>query len=156
MEAFIYQDAKGNITARKVSDVTTSDLYIQAYCHSAKALRTFRKDRVLEYFDSLDSLDDRLIHHLANPPIAPPQKPKDTRLDVCFTGFKKDDKERLTALALDAGMVVRKGVTKSLSFLCGGYNAGPSKMEQARQQGVVVLDEAQFIGLLETGEIPDW
>ena len=55
----------------------------------------------------------------------------------------------------NADMVARKSVTVDLNFLCCGANAGPKKIEKAREQGVVVLSEEQFKTLLKTGEIPE-
>ena len=53
------------------------------------------------------------------------------------------------------GIVVRSTVKNNLNFLCCGYNAGPKKIEKARAQNVIALDEEQFVRLLETGEIPE-
>ncbi|WP_373506494.1 hypothetical protein [Thiocapsa sp.] len=74
---------------------------------------------------------------------------------MCFTGFKAQDKTELKRLAEDWGMVVRSVVASNLDFLCYGYNAGPMKMERARQQGVTILSEYQFRVMLETGEVPE-
>ena len=52
-------------------------------------------------------------------------------------------------------MTVRSSVTKQLNFICIGKNAGPKKMEAARKQGVVVLNENQFRVMVETGELPE-
>lgn len=82
--------------------------------------------------------------------------PKVNLFEVCFTGFKKDDKERLISLATDNKMSVRTSVTQNLQVLCCGYNAGPKKVDAARMKGVVILDESQFQLLVETGEVPDF
>ena len=58
-------------------------------------------------------------------------------------------------MAVEAGMQIRAGVTQNLDFLCGGYNAGPAKLEKSRHQGTTVLTESQFCSLIETGEVPD-
>ena len=76
-------------------------------------------------------------------------------LDICFTGFGKAEKAKLTELAEDAGMVVRQSVTVFLNFLCYGPNAGPKKMEKARMQGVIALSASQFEDMIITGEIPE-
>ncbi len=52
-------------------------------------------------------------------------------------------------------MVVRRSVTRSLNFLCCGYNAGPKKIEKARAKNVIALNEEQFTQLLDTGEVPE-
>ena len=153
--SFIYQDARGRITARVISDISETGEYIQGHCHAADELRTFRKDRILERLDRNDNVDERLHYHTSvNPP--PKAQPKShDLLDVCFTGFKSDDKKRLIELAESKGFIVRSSVTQKLNFLCCGYNAGPKKIEKARNQGVIALNENQFTHLLETGEIID-
>lgn len=81
-------------------------------------------------------------------------KAKDTRLQVCFTGFGTSKKKELIDLANSKNFKVVSSVTKKLDFLCGGENAGPQKIIKAEEQGVQYLVEAEFIHLLETGEIP--
>jgi NAD-dependent DNA ligase len=73
---------------------------------------------------------------------------------VCFTGFTQAERDELAKRSADAQLAVATSVTKSLSFLCAGENAGPAKLEKARVQGVVIMNRAQFESLLETGEIP--
>lgn len=51
--------------------------------------------------------------------------------EICFTGFGKSDKDRLSELATTAGFVVKDAVTKDLSLLVAGENAGPSKLKKA-------------------------
>ena len=153
--AFIYQDARGNISARVVSDVSETEEYLQGICHTANDLRTFRKDRILEKLQSDEDIESRLHYHVSvNPPPKAPPKSHHF-LDVCFTGFKSEDKKRLKELAESAGLIVRSSVTRGLSFLCCGHNAGPKKVEKARKQSVLALNEAQFIQLLEAGEVPE-
>lgn len=152
---FIYQDARGNITARDITDISETEYYLQGYCHIANDLRTFRKDRILELLSNGDDSELKVKHYISisPPPKAPPQSHH--LLDVCFTGFKSEDKKRLKEMAQSAGMIVRSSVTRSLTFLCCGYNAGPIKIEKARAQNVIALNEEQFIRLLETGEVPE-
>ena len=161
-KVFIYRDSRGNITAREVTNISETEDYIQCICLKADALRTFRKDRVLEYIGNQNQVSERLAYHIANNPKpmtkdigTPRRKNIEGNLEVCFTGFKKEDKEKLTKLAESEKLFVRTSVTKKLHFLCCGYNAGPSKIEKSRHQGVVVLSESQFRSMLETGEIPE-
>jgi predicted DNA-binding transcriptional regulator YafY len=60
---FIYQNATGNITARKISNISETDTYIhiQGVCHNLNELRTFRKDRILEVLGDEAELKQRLI-----------------------------------------------------------------------------------------------
>lgn len=163
---FIYIDAQGVVSAREVTRISETEEYIQGICLISNGLRTFRKVRVLEYLDNQANVTERLSHHTANNPEPVTNnggvirrrndRRNDTgRLEVCFTGFKKADKERLIELAESKEFFVRSAVTKNLSFLCCGYNAGPTKIEKSRHQGVVALSESQFLSMLETGEIPE-
>ncbi|MDX8376439.1 MAG: hypothetical protein R8L53_00250 [Mariprofundales bacterium] len=152
---FIYQDAKGNVTERNVYSVTESEDYIQGICRKSNGIRTFRKDRVLEVIIDPSISGERLKYFKENSPVQIKVTRSSSSMDVCFTGFKKDDKERLTQLAGKNNLNIRSSVTKNLSYLCCGYNAGPKKIESARKQGVVVLSEKQFRAMLETGELPE-
>jgi hypothetical protein len=180
---FIYQDAKGNLTARSVSVLSETEEHIQAICRSVNAIRTFLKDRIIEKidlneFDDIKSisirLNERLNYYLENPPPKPiiPQRkkvkyirkdineikhPKKKSLEVCFTGFAKVDKTELISLAKAKKLIVRDNVTEWLDILCCGYNAGKNKIVNARHQNVFIMNEKQFRQMLETGEIPsEW
>jgi len=74
--------------------------------------------------------------------------------EICFTGFSPSEKSSLQQSARRCGFKVVKSVTKRLSFLCTGPNAGPSKLEKARRQGATILSSEQLAQMLETGEVP--
>ncbi|MGX9418924.1 hypothetical protein ACWU4D_16410 [Vibrio sp. WJH972] len=46
-------------------------------------------------------------------------------------------------------------MTKHLDILCYGYNAGPTKLAKAMDQGVFILNKSQFESMIETGEVPE-
>lgn len=73
---------------------------------------------------------------------------------ICFTGFSITEKGQLEAEAGSAHLEVVKSVTKSLRYLVTGPNAGPSKLQKAKEQEVVLLTVDQFRTMLETGELP--
>jgi len=153
---FIYRNARGVITSRKVKIWDESDDYLYAFDESN--LKTFRKDRVLEFIDNLNQIDERLSYHIKNNPEPTPRKVTGNirgDLEICFTGFKSEDKKKLESLAKSNNLFVRKNVTKNLFFLCCGYNSGKSKMKKSHEQGVTLLGEDQFLKFLETGEIPE-
>lgn len=167
---FIYCDARGVISYRDIANVSKTEEYIQGYCTQDNGFRTFRKDRILEHVDEEKNVDERLKYHIANHP--PPRESSSpgegsarrsyTRYlntsnapEICFTGFKQEDKVRLAEQAKTAGMFVCASVTKQLVYLCCGYNAGPKKIEKSRHQGTIILNDLQFVELLETGEIPE-
>jgi NAD-dependent DNA ligase len=67
-------------------------------------------------------------------------KPK----NVCFTGFTIAEEEALVSVAKGKGLRVSNTVTKSLSYLVTGPNAGPAKLKKAQEQGVNILTPAEF------------
>lgn len=166
---FVYISADKKVSAYEVSDPSYTERYVQGFSSSASGYRTFRKDRFIKSFDSFD--EAKKYAELIAPTLDAslyilPEKRHDSvrkydapifdgDLEVCFTGFKKADKERLIERAKLAAMVVRSEVTVNLHLLCYGYNAGPKKMELARMKGTIVLNEDEFLSLIETGEIPD-
>lgn len=122
---------------------------------------TFRKDRVVEYRDNAKEI-------LATHPIEPFKtggggnktfgvntNNPDKLLEICFTGFKKADKERLIALAKEKKLYVANDVTINLGILICGYNAGPKKIERAVNSAmqVEIMDEEEFLHFVDTGEI---
>lgn len=80
-------------------------------------------------------------------------KAKDSRLQVCFTGFGTTKKQELIDLANINQFKVVSSVTKKLDFLCGGENAGPKKIEKAESQGVQFVSDVEFVNLIKTDEI---
>lgn len=153
---FTYRDSRGEQSERRIEQWNEEGYYVIGFCESAGAIRTFRKDRILEYFNGCESA-------LSNPFPGPPPKlqttqstsaPSDKAFEILFTGFATLKRAELEEAALTAGLHVCASVTKGLMFLCGGPNAGPAKLAQARSQFVYILDELQFLTMLETGELP--
>ena len=69
---------------------------------------------------------------------------------LTHSGMSRDEAgARLKAM----GAKVSGSVSKKTSFVVAGENAG-SKYDKAMALGVPVLDEAQLLNLLETGEVP--
>ena len=50
-------------------------------------------------------------------------------------------------------MLFRSSVSKKTDALVVGAEPGASKLTKAQELGVPILDEAQFVRLLETGEV---
>ena len=162
---FIYVNAQGVVDKFHIVNARISGDYLQGVSiDSDRGFRTFRQDRVLKMFDahyemSEHLIDDELITHgktiisQQKSTHLPTQAPSN-KLEICFTGFTKSQKDILIEQAKNADMQVRDGVSKNLSFLCCGINAGPKKIESARDKGVLIIGASQFVHLLETGEIP--
>lgn len=148
----LYVNGKGEVKPYFLEDVSETDIYIQAI-HDGK-LKTFRQDRVIFEGDGFESLEQEVETLLKAGEIIVKEPKANTLLEVCFTGFLKNEKVDLISYAESMQCLVRKSVTVGLDVLCYGNNAGPTKMRDARKKGVLVLDKNEFISLLETGEIP--
>ncbi|NCB64502.1 MAG: hypothetical protein EOM52_13115 [Clostridia bacterium] len=81
------------------------------------------------------------------------QPPKSRRLrdgkpEICFTGFRPDERQELESIAEQSGYKVVKSVTTKLGVLVTGEAPGPSKLEKAKQQGTEIMDMGQFIAMI--------
>lgn len=123
--------------------------------------KTFIKDNILaDSFTSFESADKEAKILQKNYELKLPKRMpsrdgwnnKEGKFEVCFTGFRKKDKEHLEVLAKDAGFKIRTKPTTGLGLLVCGYNAGPSKVAQAAKMAVPVVYEIEgFIDYLENG-----
>lgn len=143
---FVYEDSQGNVTAREVSSWHDDGTYIEGYCHKAREVRTFRRDRVVEFLEGEELLGPLQV----DPCLTVSRVP----IEILFTGFSAGRRKELEALAEEMGLTVRKTVTNKLFFLCAGPKAGASKLSTARLQGSTILSEDEFRKLLATGEVP--
>lgn len=71
------------------------------------------------------------------------------RVEILFTGFEREHRERLESLARERKMIVRQSFTKNLTHLCAGKNAGPSKLTQAAAKGVRIIYEENLASITE-------
>lgn len=148
---FVYKDSKGSVREHEIINISHDDTYIQGFSLTDRGLRTFRKDRVIEFTTGVKLAGCALVGEVN---IGGRRKPSG-KTEICFTGFNKADKNNLIDVVTTEGMLVRSSVTKDLNILCCGANAGPVKVANARLQNVIVLDEHQLMHLIETGEVPE-
>lgn len=154
LKVFTYCNAKGHLGAYEIANFSETSDHYQGFLTDGGGIRTFRKDRVIEYHESLDQAEAAIPADYVPPEFSPP-KPRSKSPTICFTGFKKDRKAELKTIAVAANMEAKDDVRNSLTFLCCGDNAGPVKIEKSRKNGVTILSENQFLHMLDTGEIPE-
>lgn len=151
---FVYINAHGCIAAHSIENISHSESHTQGICKNTHSIKTFRNDRILKQCSSSEqAIQECSTFHLEDYSHLI-KAPKLSTFDICFTGFKKIDKDRLIEIASAQGLTVRGSVTQNLQILCCGYNAGPSKVTAARMKGIVVMNECDFTQFIETGEIP--
>ncbi len=160
VSTFVYVNARGEVKTHSVHSVSESETYFQGICFLDKKLKTYRKDRIVEFFSSYEESESYINNNTPDFIISQiiikceKECENKSKFEICFTGFSKGDKQRLTDIAVESGMLIRASVTKDLDMLCCGSNAGPAKLEAARRQSVIVVSESQFMTFLDTGEIP--
>ncbi|MGL5005823.1 hypothetical protein [Plesiomonas sp.] len=154
---FVYINAQGCIAAHSIENVSHSESYTQGICKKTHSIKTFRNDRVLKQYSSSEQATQECnkFHPENYSHLIKKSESKPKTFDVCFTGFKKADKDRLIGIGIARGLTIRSSVTQNLQMLCCGYNAGPSKVTAARMNGVIIINELGFIHFIDTGEIPD-
>jgi len=76
----------------------------------------------------------------------PPRgKTGSSKPEICFTGFRPDDRTRLERLAEQNGYHVVTEVTVGLKVLVAGEAPGPVKLNKAREKESEILSEAEFL-----------
>lgn len=156
---FWYTDFEGNLSHRIVDVKELDDEYLEAYCHEKEDWRTFRVERIDDEIVDINTGEILTkTDWLANHGIYTIKKfyqrnddfdEDDDLIEICFTGFKQADKARLERLAMENDYIVRKSVTQNLTYLVCGKTAGPAKRSQAERQGVIILDEEEFLALID-------
>ena len=63
---------------------------------------------------------------------------------VVLTGFAKCDSQEYAHKLNELGAIIKEGVNKKTNILSTGYNAGPSKMQKAREVGARIMSEEEF------------
>lgn len=116
---------------------------------SEKAIRILRRigsfsEEQLEIMSEAEAWYQIYAHDQAKS-----KTPKTRNPEVCFTGFTDDVKAGLIESAIQAGFTVRDSVTKGLTVLVAGSNAGPTKLARAEAQGCIVTDTTGFLAYLE-------
>lgn len=151
---FHYVNASGVVSAHCVVQVVEKDNFLQGYSVTKRGYRTFLKDRIMEMFHTEADLNGATLP--TSDVTLAPCKNVNTKssLDICFTGFKQADKQRLTTIAKENNLTVRGGVTANLYFLCVGDNKGWRKIQDARKANALIVSEQQFLEFINTGEIP--
>ncbi|WP_322528538.1 hypothetical protein R5R73_01250 [Salinicola sp. LHM] len=156
--SFLYADASGNETHRNVTNWRFDGTYIKGFCLENDAMRTFRRDRVVEFFEGSEAL----LYHGTRPasavgiPAAEPSNATNSgrEWEILFTGFDAKTKATLEKTAKYHGFCVRKTVTKNLDFLCAGPRYSRTKHEKASQRSSCrVIDKDGFMWMLTTGEV---
>ncbi|EAZ1016393.1 hypothetical protein BRP65_05775, partial [Salmonella enterica] len=152
-----YANSKNIVNVQIITNISQNEEYLQG--ESLKTgeegkLKTFLKSRILSECGSLEEAED-FVSRGIDTGLLEICAPKPETFDVHFTGFKKDEKTNLEELAIKAGMVVRKSVTKGLKLLCYGYNASSKKMAAAREMGIIILNSEQFSQFLDTGDFTE-
>jgi len=66
----------------------------------------------------------------------------------CITGAHSVPREKLQDLIVAAGGTVKGSVTKAVTYLVAGSDAGATKTEAARKRGVNVIDEDQLYEMM--------
>lgn len=164
---FDYENSSGSASHRTVEVHAVDSAYFEGFCHKALENRTFAISRIVGkvvVHDTGEVLPARKWAAQAradarNPGVvdigrngrhesAEADESAAPGVEILFTGFTRSQRQDLEEMAEAAGMIVRKSVTKGLTYLCTGPNAGPAKLAQAADAGASIIDHDDFVDLL--------
>jgi NAD-dependent DNA ligase len=95
--------------------------------------------------EQLQAMEDRECWRWIYAHFPPRVKPDSSRAEICFTGFRPDDRAHLEELAEENGYHVVTDVTVKLKVLVAGEAPGPVKLAKARHQGAEILSKTEFL-----------
>lgn len=77
----------------------------------------------------------------------PPKTKRQTssKPEICFTGFRPEDRAKMEELAEQNGYRVVSSVTVKLAILVTGEAPGPVKLAKAHQRRLTILSAAAFL-----------
>lgn len=148
---FRYRKDSGEESERALMNWKETGVYVTGLCSDSHQVKTFRKDRVLQWHDGAAT-------RLTDPHPAPPslKRAKDERWQVWFTCFSEAEKAEIQQLATAGGLKVVGSATLDLNILCiGPSGRNPfSKIEQARARGAYIVSAQELLHFIEVGELP--
>ena len=167
MRHFVYMNWHKEVNAYTLENHKENDDYFVGYVSQKKRVITFRKDRIIQEFPTIEDaqhyaenlpaeifvLFDQKLNAIKRTPTTPIQH----SITFCFTGFGKAQKQALMNLTAEVGLRAIQDVTSKCDYLVMCENSktiGPSKLVKAQSLGVKLIYENQFFHLIETGEIP--
>lgn len=168
MAIFVYMNAHKEVGAYSISNINDDGFYFRGYCSERSRIITFRHDRVIGYFDDIQLAKDYLANlpnevylefdarinaqrHIKN------HNSLNDNITFCFSGFKKDKKAELIKLAEQKELRTVMDMSKSVNFLVideTSRTVGPRKLARATEYGIQIINETEYLQMLETGEIP--
>jgi|TARA_B110000483_G_scaffold43087_1_gene53765 hypothetical protein len=167
---FIYIDRNNKISEQNGILISHKEYKFYMRCSEDNGLRSFLYPSVLLNLEGYDdSIESLINNYQANykehiPQSRAPREPSmlnlDNKPEIQFTGFysvlKMDQiktKDELVGIAKDNGYFVKKSKTlgTNVSILVCGHNAGPIKMIKASEKGSILLNEQQFLHMVENG-----
>ena len=155
----VYRNRYNEVKGYSVEVHWTEDGRIDVWDLGENRHKTFLEENILEEIGSLDEAISRASvlqqDYVVRERTARGQfSNTQGKIEVCFTGFSKADREELEKLATDNELFVRTGVTKKLGQLVLGENAGPKKLMKAIEMGVArVSGREEFFEFLANGEV---
>ncbi|MDC0620905.1 hypothetical protein OAP27_02345 [Candidatus Pseudothioglobus singularis] len=157
----VYKNRYNEVKAYTVDAIAQDETYLDVFDIQADRIKTFRKSNILSIEDKLEvaefrakllQKDYQIIERKKRTANSKVNNIKGA-LEVCFTGFPKDEKSELIKYVNDNGLIHRKSITKNLGLLVCGKTAGWKKIETANKYNVPrVFGADGFYNFLETGE----
>ncbi|WP_458118733.1 hypothetical protein OF381_10355 [Mannheimia haemolytica] len=168
----VYMSANKEIHIYSFSHFRKDEYYLTGFCLQKNRLITLRLDRVISEFNSLELAENYLknilpdvVNHFKilidnQSPIINSKRTysSDNSICICFTGFKSERKQELIELANKNNLRVVQSVSSAVDFLIfdkSSKTVGPKKLETAAKFGVKIINDDDFLYMLDTGYIPD-
>lgn len=142
---FEYPSSGGDILERRLVNWIDHPTYFFGFCVLTGGPKSFSKRKVATWLADPTGM-------IAPPPPISVRKPRTP--DILFTGFPKAQRSALETEAMAAGFLVRSTVSKNLSVIVAGPNAGWAKLAAAGVSGADVISIDDCPALFTDGALP--
>ena len=154
---FIYINRFNEVKPYEVNILHKHDEEIIVYDLREKKEKTFITENILSQHSSFNDAENKSQILQKEYQILPRNVTgktfanTDKKMEVCFTGFSKEEKKELIQIATDKNLFIRTDVSSRLSLLVCGPNTGPSKLKKAKSLSIKIINGKQeFINFLRS------
>ena len=158
----VYRNRFNEVSGLAVQVIAETKEYLDCYDQQNEKFKTLKCTSIISSEPSLEKAIENAKLRQSDFEILPRNKTgktysnPDGKLQVCFTGFPKAEKQEMIGLAQANQMIVRTDVSSKIDLLVCGPNAGWSKLKKASSLNIArVFGGSGFQQFIDTGEFAE-
>jgi NAD-dependent DNA ligase len=158
----VYRNRFNEVSGLAVEVIAESEEYLDCFDQQNEKFKTLKCVSIISSETSLEKAIENAKVRQSDFEILPRNKTgktysnPDGKLQVCFTGFPRAEKQEMVDLAQANQMIVRTDVSSKIDLLVCGPNAGWSKLKKASSLNIArAFGSSGFQKFIDTGEFAE-